>query len=141
MPHEPTFLLVTLTINAVFSAVSGALLIALASPIGRLGDLPEVLVASVGVSLLSFAAFVGAAARRDPVDRGAALIITVADFAWVVAAAAIIAVPDTMRAGGKAVLGALSAFVLVLGLAEAKALRSHQAVDTGAVREGTAPTA
>jgi uncharacterized protein YndB with AHSA1/START domain len=112
--------------NAVFSGTSGVTLLAggalLAGPLGVHGGL----LALVGVGLVGFAVtlvWLLAVPRR--LRPGARWVIG-ADLAWIAGAAALLSAwPDVLTATGRGALGAATAVVAVLAVAQAVGLRRH----------------
>ena len=98
--------------NGTFSLVSGVVLLAVSGPsadfLGTAGWVPVV----AGVGLLGWAAFVFVNARRAQPLRRDTLITIAGDLAWVIGAAGIILLPDSLSTGGKWALGVVSVAVL-----------------------------
>ena len=105
--------------NAVFSAVSGIVLIAGAAPLGTLLGVgaPAVLPA-VGVVLVLYAGGLWWNARRPKVDRAEASIAVALDVAWIVLSAALlIFAPSLLMPAGRWLVAAAGfAIVQALGL-------------------------
>lgn len=74
----------TLLANAIFSALSGAVLLAFPMPLAPLFGLSSgTILVALGLGLLPFAALVGSTTRQVVPDRGRVLAFALADAAWV----------------------------------------------------------
>lgn len=104
--------------NAACSGLSALTLIALAGPLSAWFDVPRAALTAIGLGLASFAVFVAVVARFERRPWAVVMVIVLADFAWVVAAAAVILIPDVMSNAGRISLGLVSVVVLELGLLE-----------------------
>ena len=112
----------TVHANGWFSLISGLVLMAAALPVARLAEMPTWVVAITGAGLVPYGIALIAAARRHPFAVAAAQVATAGDALWVVVAGVLIAVPNTMSGGGKALLGALSVIVAGFGAVQLAAL-------------------
>lgn len=112
-----------LTTNGYFSLVTGAIAALFAGPLARVMEIHAGLVIGVGVGVVAFGAAVLWTARRTEIDLTAARLILWADAAWVVGAAALIAVPGSMTITGKVILGGVSLFVAGFALAQHAGIR------------------
>lgn len=112
--HEASPLLRrVLLADAAISGATGLLMIFDAAALQDLLGLPAALSRGAGVVLLPFAAFVFYLWRRDRLPRAGVLTVIVANAAWVVASILLLV------AGGIALTGLGSTFVLVQALAVA----------------------
>ena len=114
----------TLAANAIFSALSGAAMIAFSGPLDRFIGLGlSWLLIVIGVGLLGFAALIGLNLRRPQLNRAEAWLTVASDAAWVVGSAIIVfGFPDLLGAGGRWLVGLVAvavadfAFFQCLGL-------------------------
>jgi hypothetical protein len=95
-----------------------------AGPLGRFLDVASWVLVAVGVALLPWVSFVASNAQRQAPRADQTRLTIARDVAWVVGAAAIIAIPDTLSAGGKWALGAVSPAVAGFAYAQWRALRA-----------------
>ena len=112
--------------NAVFSAVSGIVLIAGAAPLGTLLGVgaPAVLPA-VGVVLVLYAGGLWWNARRPKVDRAEASIAVALDVAWIVLSAALlIFAPSLLMPAGRWLVAAVAVCVAGFAIVQALGLRA-----------------
>jgi small basic protein len=109
--------------NAAFSLISALVLLAAARDLAEFTTVPRGIHIGVGIALLPWVAFVFANARREsPLERDTRLTIA-GDLAWVVVAAAIILIPDSLSVGGKLALGTVSLAVLGFAVLQWRALQ------------------
>lgn len=80
----PTFLRRVLALDAVSSAVMGAVLVLAVTPLSSLLSLPASLLTWSGVSLLPFAAFVGWLATRELPPRAGVWVVVACNALWAV---------------------------------------------------------
>ncbi len=92
----------TLWGNAVFSAISGVVLVAFAGPFARLAAHAPVSLAGLdlaivfellGAGVVAFGALCAGVASRESLPRGFARLIFAADIAWVACSALVLALP------------------------------------------------
>ena len=112
----------TLKANAVFSGVSALVLTGFSSPLADAFDVPRWVLVSIGVGLVVWAVMTWRVASNPA--RNVVMSVVVGDFAWVVGAAAVIAIPGTMTATGKAALAAATLVVLVFGVLQLRSVRT-----------------
>ena len=93
--------------NAAFSTLSGMTFLAASGSIAAfLGDIPSREIASVGASLLAFAAFLVWLSLRAPIPHGLVLGVIAGDLAWVVGTVLV------LFAGGFTSSGAIAAIAV-----------------------------
>ncbi len=108
--------------NGWFGIGSGLILLVASPWLGDWFDLPAWVIAVVGASLVPYGWMLRSAAEAEPFDRRFGWLATVGDITWVVAAVALIAIPNTMSAAGKWTLGIVTIAVLDFGLLQLRAL-------------------
>ena len=122
----------TLWGNAVFSVISGAVLVAFATPFARLATEAPVSLLGLdlaivfellGVGVIAFGAACAWAASRETLPRGWAQVIFVADIAWVVASALVLMLPASWTATGIAGIVVVALVVADLAVLEYVGLR------------------
>jgi hypothetical protein len=86
-----TFLRRVLALDAVLSAVMGAVLALAVAPLSSLLGLPASLLTWAGLSLLPFAAFVGWLATRELPSRAGVWAVVVCNIVWTLASFALLA--------------------------------------------------
>jgi len=103
----------TLAVNATFSALSGAGMIALSGPLDRFMGLGlSWLLIVIGVGLLGFAALIGLNARRPQINRAEAWLTVASDAAWVLGSVIVVfGFPDLLSTGGKWLVGLIAVAV------------------------------
>lgn len=106
-----SFLRRTLLGNGVFSLIAGVGTTLFADGLSGLMDVPEAVLYVVGVGTAMFALAILTATRKTDVNLRFAVGVIVADLSWVVAAVVVLLIPASMAAGGKLVLGGISAVV------------------------------
>ncbi|HEY4169292.1 MAG TPA: hypothetical protein VGM96_21055 [Reyranella sp.] len=116
----------TLWVNAVFSVISGAVLVAFARPFAALATEAPLSVASLelatvfellGLGVVAFGAIAGWAASRETLPRAWAQVIFVADVTWVAGSALVLLVPgawSTIGIAGIVVVALIVADIAVL---------------------------
>ena len=109
--------------NAGFSLLAGLVLMAASSPWAGWFGVSRWVLVGVGAALLPWAAFVFRNARREPPLRRDTLLTIAGDLGWVVAAAAIIVLPDTLTVEGQWALGIVSLAVFDFAVFQWLALR------------------
>lgn len=124
----------TLSVNALTSGVTGAVLILGAPWLDTTLGAPWVVLVGIGLGLLLFADGILLALGRPAQLRVAARAVVVADLAWVLAAVGVIAA-DVLTPLGDVLLGGVS--VMVAGFAVAQAVGLRRAGDSGVL--GTRP--
>lgn len=127
-----------LRVNAVFSTVSGAIVVALGTMIAGLVGVEEVAgIRAGGILLVVYGAglFAVATARPDRLRAGATMAVA-ADAAWVLASAGAIAFVD--RVGGRTLVVGLAAPVAFLAISQARALQATRIGTDPADDAGTA---
>jgi len=72
-----------LQLDAVASGILGAVLVAASEPVGRLLDLPPILLFGAGLVMLAWAAVTGWLGTRLVVPRGGAIAAVVVNLVWV----------------------------------------------------------
>lgn len=126
----------TLWTNAVFSVISGAVLIAFAGPFAALAtDVPlsvaglelAIVFELLGLGVVAFGALAGWAASRGTLPRGWAQAIFAADVAWVAGSALVLLVPgawSTIGIAGIVVVALIVADIAVLEYLGLRRLRA-----------------
>lgn len=97
--------------NGVFSLLAGVITTVLAAPLSDYMGAPQTALYVIGVGTTLFAVAILFSTRRPDIHLGFALGVIGADLAWVVAALAIILIPETLTGEGKAILAAVSVVV------------------------------
>ena len=112
--------------NAVFSAVSGIVLIAGAAPLGTLlGVGAPAVLTTVGVILVVYAGGLWWNARRPEVNRAEARIAVALDVAWVVLSAALlIFAPSLLTPAGRWIVAAVAVCVAGFAILQSFGLRA-----------------
>jgi hypothetical protein len=122
----------TLWGNAVFSVISGAVLVACATPFAAWATHAPVSVAGLelaivfellGLGVVAFGALCGWAASREILPRGLARLIFVADIAWVVGSALALTLPAAWTGLGIAGIVVVALIVADLAVLEYLGLR------------------
>ena len=122
----------TLWGNAIFSVISGAVLVAFAGPFAALateaplsvGGLDLAIVFELlGVGVMVFGALAGWAASRETLPRGWARTIFVADVAWVAGSALVLLLPAPWSAIGIAGILVVALIVADIAVLEYLGLR------------------
>jgi len=122
----------TLWGNAVFSVISGAILVAFARPFAALATDAPVSVAGLelaivfellGVGVIAFGAIAGWAASRETLPRGWAQTVFVADVAWVAGSALVLLLPAPWSAIGIAGIVVVALIVADIAVLEYLGLR------------------
>jgi hypothetical protein len=122
----------TLWGNAVFSVISGAVLVAGAAPFARLAtEAPVsllgldvvVLFEVLGVGVIAFGALCGCAASREILPRGLAQVIFVADIAWVAGSVLVLMLPAAWTGLGIAGIVVVALIVADIAVLEYLGLR------------------
>jgi hypothetical protein len=122
----------TLWGNAVFSVISGAVLVACATPFAAWATHAPVSVAGLelaivfellGLGVVAFGALCGWAASREILPRGLARLIFVADIAWVVGSALALMLPAAWTGLGIAGIVVIALIVADLAVLEYLGLR------------------
>ena len=122
---SPSFLRRVLQANGLFSALSGATLVAAAKPLASLFGLasPPIFII-VGALLAIYAAVLFGAAAREPVSRKLLLAAAILDSAWVIASAAgLLAGWFPITLAGKWAIVGIADVVAILAALEFYALR------------------
>ena len=116
---------IVLLVNAVFSTLSGLMLILGAGALSELfGDTHPWIFRGVGIGLLLFAADIASSCLRPPVSRGKAIYFSVGDFGWVLGSIVLLlAVPLSTIAA--ALVAGAALIVLALGLAQVRYIRGN----------------
>ena len=127
MPTTPNapLLKTALLSNAAFSLVSGLLLALAPVGMGHLLDADHPgLLRVVGVGLAMFALMVVLAGRRERIRPLEVLLISLADFGWVVGSLALVlASPDSFGPTGRWLLAGVAVVVAAFGVAQLTGLR------------------
>jgi hypothetical protein len=122
----------TLWGNAVFSVISGAVLVACATPFAAWATHTPVTVAGLelaivfellGLGVVAFGALCGWAASREILPRGLARLIFAADIAWVVGSALALMLPAAWTGLGIAGIVVIALIVADLAVLEYLGLR------------------
>jgi hypothetical protein len=122
----------TLWANAVFSVISGAVLVAGAAPFARLAtEAPVsllgldlvVLFELLGVGVIAFGALCGWAASREILPRGLVQVIFVADIAWVAGSVLVLMLPAAWTGLGIAGIVVVALIVADIAVLEYLGLR------------------
>jgi len=122
----------TLWGNAIFSVISGAVLVAGAAPFARLAtEAPVsllgldlvVLFELLGVGVIAFGALCGWVASREILPRGLAQLIFVADIAWVAGSALVLMLPAAWTGLGIAGIVVVALIVADIAVLEYLGLR------------------
>ncbi len=111
--------------NASFSTASGLILLLAPATVGAWLDIEApVLLRILGAGLLLFAAELVFQATRETPNRLRGWIASVADFSWVLASGALLAIfPGALSTRGWAIVLGVAAVVLLFGCTQAFALR------------------
>lgn len=104
--------------NAAVSGASALVVLLFSEGIASWLDVPRVVLVASGLGLAVFAGFVGWVAVRNPLPPRPVGLIALADFGWVMGAAAILLIPGALPVGGKVGLALVSLVVLDLGVLE-----------------------
>jgi hypothetical protein len=122
----------TLWGNAVFSVISGAVLVAFAMPFARLATEAPLSVAGLdlaivfellGLGVVAFGAICAWAASRKILPRSWAQVIFAADIAWVVGSALVLMLPAAWTTAGIAGIAVVALIVADLAVLEYLGLR------------------
>ena len=122
----------TLWGNAVFSVISGAALVAFATPFARLATEAPLSVAGLdlalvfellGLGVVAFGAICAWAASRETLPRSWAQLIFAADIAWVVGSALVLMLPAAWTTAGIAGIAVVALIVADLAVLEYLGLR------------------
>jgi len=122
----------TLWGNAVFSVISGAVLVAFAGPFAALAtDAPlsvmglelATVFELLGLGVVAFGAIAGWAASREVLPRGWAQAIFVADIAWVAGSALVLLLPASWSTAGIAGIVVVALIVADMAVLEYLGLR------------------
>lgn len=122
----------TLWGNAVFSVISGVVLVALARPFAALATEAPLSVGSLelatvfqllGVGVVAFGAIAGWAASREPLPRGWAQVVFAADVAWVAGSALVLLLPAPWSMVGIAGIVVVALIVADIAVLEYLGLR------------------
>jgi hypothetical protein len=122
----------TLWGNAVFSVISGAVLVACATPFAAWATHAPLTVAGLdlaivfellGVGLVLFGAICGWAASRETLPRGWARLIFAADIVWVAASALVLVLPASWTTAGIAGIVIVALIVADIAILEYLGLR------------------
>lgn len=126
----------TLWGNAVFSVISGAVLVACAAPFAAWATHEPMSVAGLdlavvfellGLGVVAFGVICGWAASRQTLPRGWSQAILAADIAWVVASALVLALPASWTVAGIAGIAVVALIVADLAILEYLGLRRLRA--------------
>jgi hypothetical protein len=122
----------TLWANAVFSVISGIVLVAFAGPFATLATEAPLSVGSLelatvfqllGLGVVAFGAIAGWAASRETLPRGWAQVIFAADVAWVAGSALVLLLPASWSAIGIAGIVVVALIVADMAVLEYLGLR------------------
>ena len=122
----------TLWANAVFSVISGAVLVAFAGPFAALATEAPLALAGLdlsivfellGVGVVAFGVIAGWAASRETLPRAWAQVIFVADVAWVVGSALVLLLPASWSVIGIAGIVVVALIVADIAVLEYLGLR------------------
>ena len=122
----------TLWGNAVFSVISGAVLVAFATPFALLATEAPVSVMGLdlalvfellGLGVVAFGAICAWAASRETLPRSWAQVIFAADIAWVVGSALVLMLPAAWTTAGIAGIAVVALIVADLAVLEYLGLR------------------
>ena len=122
----------TLWGNAVFSVISGAVLVAFATPFARLATETPVSLAGLelaivfellGLGVVAFGAVCAWAASREALPRSWAQVIFVADIAWVAGSALVLLLPASWTTAGIAGIVVVALIVADIAVLEYLGLR------------------
>ena len=122
----------TLWGNAVFSVISGAALVAFATPFARLATEAPLTVMGLdlalvfellGLGVVAFGAICAWAASRETMPRSWAQLIFAADIAWVVGSALVLMLPAAWTTAGIAGIAVVALIVADLAVLEYLGLR------------------
>lgn len=129
-PARPALLGRALIGNAVFSAVSGLVLLLATEPAAAWLGVPEVwLLRSLGGGLVAFGAGLLLLARSDRPRRGLVVAASASDFAWVAGSALLLlGFPDLLTPDGRAAVAGVAVVVAGLGGAQLVGLRRRTQV-------------
>ena len=122
----------TLWGNAVFSVISGAVLVAFATPFARLATEAPLTVMGLdlalvfellGLGVVAFGAICAWAASRETLPRSWAQLIFAADIAWVVGSALVLMLPAAWTTAGIAGIAVVALIVADLAVLQYLGLR------------------
>jgi len=122
----------TLWGNAVFSVISGAVLVAFATPFSRLATEAPLSVLGLdlaivfellGLGVVAFGAVCAWAASRQTLPRGWAQVIFIADIAWVAASVLVLMLAASWSTAGVAGIAVVALVVADLAILEYLGLR------------------
>ena len=122
----------TLWANAVFSVISGAVLVAFAGPFAALATEAPLSVAGLelaivfellGLGVVAFGAICGWAASRETLPRGWVQVIFVAEIAWVAGSALVLLLPASWSTAGIAGIVVVALIVADMAVLEYLGLR------------------
>ena len=122
----------TLWGNAVFSVISGAALVAFATPFARLATEAPLTVMGLdlalvfellGLGVVAFGAICAWAASRETLPRSWAQLIFAADIAWVVGSALVLMLPAAWTTAGIAGIAVVALIVADLAVLQYLGLR------------------
>lgn len=118
-------LVLALAANAVFSGLSGLMLLLAAGPVGGwLGVSGTGILRLLGVGLIGFGAGLFLLARSEPPGRGLVLAASASDFAWFAGSAVLLLeFPELLTPAGHAAVAAVAVVVAGLGGAQLLGLR------------------
>lgn len=112
-----------LTGNGLFSILTGLIAAVYAKSLGDLMGLNPVVLMVVGAGVVGFGIVTLMNARTQPINLVLAKSTVVADIAWVVAAAVIIAIPELLTTEGRLLLGAISVVVGLFAVVQTIGIR------------------
>ena len=124
-----TLLEKALNANAWFSRISGLVLAVLSPWLADFAGIDTWIVLVVGLGLIGYSLWLGAAASRRPILRSEALTAVVGDDLWVMGAAVIIFFTDWITTEAKVVLGVLTAIVALFGIVQVIGLAQQDKAD------------
>ena len=103
-----------LTSNAIFSSISGLLMLVAASYIAELlGNIPPIIITITGAGLIIFAAWVFFIARSDSVPKADVWAVIIGDTGWVVGSVILLLLfNDIFTTTGLWIIGLIAAVVL-----------------------------
>jgi hypothetical protein len=115
-----------LRLDAVASGVLGAVLVVASGPVGRLLELPAMLLLDAGLVMLVWAAVTGWLGTRAPIPRRGAAAVIVVNLLWAIDSAVLL-VTGWVEPNGLGVAFVLVQAAAVLGLAELQYLGLRRA--------------
>lgn len=113
--------------NGVFSTIAGLVAIVFASGLAAYLGISSTLLHVIGGGVAVFGLAILWKARREPISRGFALFVVIADLSWVLGAAVVLAIPSSME--NKWLLAVVTLTVAVFAVAQSRGSIRESAID------------